>query len=179
MERRSSDKQYSFEQKRDSNKRNKTVCDRTRPLNVIKAHFNSLTSCFSGSSDSSTGGQENQPDVGKDKAQQSEVGSSSDSSRIVDIPENFKQIGGNTELAKAQVILLGEAHIPQHHRNISDFIHSHAKDGDIVLVEGVQAGEEKDKNRYVVEEARIYAKRLEYGREINIKFFDKNIKFYG
>lgn len=77
----------------------------------------------------------------QDKAQTRDVASSSDVNKIGDIPENFKLIGGNTDLANAKVILLGEAHIPQHRKDILNFINTHAKDGDIVLIEGVQAYE--------------------------------------
>ena len=72
----------------------------------------------------------------KDKAPQSDVGSSSNSSRIVDIPKGFRRTGGNAELGEAQIILLGEVHIPRVRQKILEFIKTHAKDGDIVLVEG-------------------------------------------
>jgi hypothetical protein len=80
----------------------------------------------------------------RDKAQQSEVGSSSDLSEKIAIPVNFKQIEGNTELAKAQVIFLEEAYV-SHYKDIVGFINAHAKRGDIVLVEGTQAGQKQDK----------------------------------
>ncbi len=82
----------------------------------------------------------------QDKTQQSDVGNSSDLGGIVDVPENFKHLGGNTELAKAKIILLGEAHIRQHNEDIVDFINTHAKSGDIVLVEGTQAGKKENKS---------------------------------
>jgi hypothetical protein len=77
----------------------------------------------------------------QDKAQQRDVASSSDVNKIGDIPENFKLIGGNTDLANAKVIVLGEAHLPQHRKDILNFINTHAKDGDIVLIESVKAYE--------------------------------------
>lgn len=83
-----------------------------------------------------------------DKAQHTDIGSSSDSSKNIDILEKFKHIGGNTDLANAKVILLGEAHIPRHYNDIVDFMNTHAKDGDLVLVESCQAGDDKI-NKYL------------------------------
>ena len=70
-----------------------------------------------------------------------DVGSSSDSSKSIEIPANFEHAGGNTDLANAQIILLGEYHITQHREDIVNFINAHAKEGDIVLDEGIQSGE--------------------------------------
>jgi hypothetical protein len=108
----------------------------------------------------------------QDKAQQSDVGSSSDSSKIVKIPANFKQLGGNTELTKAEVLLLGEHHIPQHHKDIVDFINDHASSDDIVLVEGVQAGEELSKDQFAVWRQRVL-------REDVSRPLMKDVKMYG
>jgi hypothetical protein len=83
--------------------------------------------------------------AGQDKALQSDVRRSSDSSKNVEIPENFEHIGGNSAFAKAKVLLLGEVHVPQHHQNIVEFINTHAEKGDIVLVEGAKAGEKQDR----------------------------------
>ncbi len=84
----------------------------------------------------------------QDKAQTRDVTSSSDVNKISDIPENFKLIGGNTDLANAKVILLGEAHLPQHRKDILNFINTHAKDGDIVLIESVKAYEPITKAKF-------------------------------
>lgn len=107
----------------------------------------------------------------QDRPQKSDVGSSSDLSKNVEIPANFEHIGGNTKLAKAQIILLGEAHIPQHHKDIVDFINAYAKDGDIVLVEGVQAGQELDKDQYADMEQRR--------RGGEPRSFTNDVKIYG
>jgi hypothetical protein len=133
----------------------------------------------------------------QDQPQKSDVGSSSDSSKIVEIPANFRHIGGNTELAKAQVILLGEYHIPQHNKDIVDFINAHAKDGDIVLVEGVQAGTKLGKREYMVKKALTLVDLTEFevkqeSKQLKLKDvfqegakrgiiipFLKNVKIYG
>jgi len=86
----------------------------------------------------------------QDKAQQSDVESSSDASKNIEIPANFEHIGGHTDLARAQIIFLGEIHVAQYHKAlIFDFVNAHINDGDIILVEGVQAGEELDRFEYV------------------------------
>lgn len=89
----------------------------------------------------------------REKVQQRDVGSSSEAGKMVAIPENFKRLGGNTDLAEAKVILLGEAHISQHNKDIVDFINAHAKDGDIVLVEGEQTGKELDRVEFALRNA--------------------------
>ncbi len=63
----------------------------------------------------------------QDKSRQRDVASSSEVNKIGDILANFKLIGGNTDLANAKVILLGECHIPQHDEVIINFINTHAK----------------------------------------------------
>ncbi len=133
----------------------------------------------------------------KEKAQHSDVGSSSDSCRAVDIPANFEYIGGNTELAKAKVILLGEAHISQHHKDIVNFINTHAEDGDIVLVEGEEAHNKMGQARYALEnavslgvldqadvgkelkEGKLKAAYIKWLAEEKITFFSKNVDIYG
>lgn len=79
-----------------------------------------------------------------DQFQHSDVGSSSDSSKIRDIPAKFEYIGGNTDLANAKVILLGEAHVLQHYKDIVDFINTHAADSDLVLGEGLDTNVKMD-----------------------------------
>ena len=73
--------------------------------------------------------------------------------KIGDIPENFKLIDGNEDLINAKVILLGECHIPQHNEVIVKFINTHVQDGDIVLVEGIQAGRKLSPTQYALEQA--------------------------
>jgi hypothetical protein len=80
----------------------------------------------------------------RDRVRRREVGSSSDLSEKIALPANFIEIGGNTELAKAQVILLGEL-IASHYKDIVSFINAHAKKGDIVLVESKEAGKEESR----------------------------------
>jgi hypothetical protein len=89
----------------------------------------------------------------REKVQQRDGGSSSEASKMVAIPEKFKWVGGNADLEEAQVILFAEAHLSQHNNDIVDCINAHAKDGDIVLVEGVQAGQELEKIEYAVNKA--------------------------
>lgn len=69
---------------------------------------------------------------------------------MVAIPENFKLLAGKTDLEEAKLILLGESHVSQHNKDIVGFINAHAKDGDIVLVEGEQAGKKLDRPTYAL-----------------------------
>jgi hypothetical protein len=138
-------------------------------------------------------------ELSRGKIQQREVGSSSEASKMVAIPENFKLVGGNTDLEKAQVILFAEAHISQHDKDIVDYINAHAKDGDIVLVESRHAGKEQDEIEYVVRKAitrgdltedqleQAKKKQLdEYQNEFQkwceqgvVRPFTKDVKIYG
>jgi uncharacterized iron-regulated protein len=133
----------------------------------------------------------------RDKDQQSDIGSSSYANNNAEIPENFKHIGGHTELAKVKVILLGEYHISQHNKDIVDFIDAHAEDGDIVLVEGWQAGKEMSQYMYaqlkalrvgdltVDEKARAEKENRqkeafwEWTVQGVVKPFKKDVKIYG
>jgi hypothetical protein len=108
----------------------------------------------------------------QDKAQIRDVTSSSDVNKISDIPENFKLIGGNTDLANAKVILLGEAHLPQHRKDILNFINTHAKDGDIVLIESVKAYEPITKVKFTEFTQNTIGKD-------NYPELTKNIEIYG
>jgi predicted RNA-binding protein with RPS1 domain len=135
-----------------------------------------------------------------DKVQQRDVGSSSEVSKMVAIPENFKWVGGSTtDLEEAELIFFGEAHISQHNKDIVDCISAHAKDGDIVLVEGVQAGEEIGIVEYALRKAitrgdlpkdqlkqATMKQQDEFHFEISkwceqgvVRPFTKNVKIYG
>ncbi len=108
----------------------------------------------------------------EDKAQHSDVGNSSDPSKIGDTPADFKYVGGNTNLAKAQICIIGEYHglLQCHEANVS-LINAYANDSDIVLVEGVKAKRQMTHKQFLDWEEKIYNKKL--------KPFSKNVQLYG
>jgi hypothetical protein len=110
--------------------------------------------------------------VAEDKAQHSDAGSSSDSGKIGEIPAIFKYVSGNTDLAKAQICIIGEYHgfAPCHEANVN-IIDTYANDGDIVLVEGVEAKRQMTHKQFLDWEEKIYNKKLE--------MFSKKVQIYG
>ena len=75
--------------------------------------------------------------------------------RNTKILDDFKQIGGKSELSDAKLIWLLENHLDEiHHKKIMDLIVSIAKsdrgkNGIIVLMDSIQSGEEIDKRKYL------------------------------
>lgn len=176
-------KMFNAQSQGDAGKKKQVASDKSKSLDMAKAAANRAEVTKAKSS--------------QDKAQQSDRGSSSDSGKSGEIPANFTYIGGNTDLANAKVILLGEYHISQHHQNNVDFINTHAKNGDIVLIEGLSACEEMNQFRYAMEKALDVGnldskevKRVEsegrhkeawmaWRRDGKIKEFTKKVTIYG
>lgn len=174
---------FNAQSQGDAGKKKQVASDKSKSLDMAKAAANRAEVTKAKSS--------------QDKAQQSDVGSSSDSGKSGEIPANFKYIGGNTDLANAKVILLGEYHISQHHQNNVDFINTHAKHGDIVLIEGLQAYEEMNQFQYAMEKAigvgtldrketdqaeyeqRLLESWMAWRRDGKIKEFTKKVTIYG
>jgi hypothetical protein len=176
-------KMFNAQSQGDAGKKKQVASDTPKPLDTAKAAANRAEVTTAKSS--------------QDKAQQSDVGSSSDAGKSREISANFKYIGGNTDLANAKVILLGEYHISQHHQNNVDFINTHAENGDIVLIEGLQAYKEMNQFLYTMEKA-IYLGNLDrketyqaeseqrlletwmaWRRDDKIKEFTKKVTIYG
>jgi hypothetical protein len=115
-----------------------------------------------------------------DQSQHSDVGSSSDSRTIEDIPANFERIGGNTDLANAKVILLGETHVLQHYKDVVKFINNCAADGDIILAEGWEAGDEVNRVNFAHGcAARLGVLDKDYKITEKDMFLTKNVDVYG
>ena len=110
--------------------------NKSRPFNVVKEAAKQT--------------KETEAKSSQERTQKSDVGSSSGLSKVVDIPAGFGHIGGNTDLANAKVILLGEFHTHRHCQEILKFIKTHANDGDIVLVEGWRAKSPMPYSRYKI-----------------------------
>jgi hypothetical protein len=100
------------------------------------------------------------------------VGSSSDSSKIGEIPAKFRHVGGTTDLARAQIFIIGECHgLAQCHEANVSLIDAHANDDDIVLIEGVES-----KRRIPCEK---YIQWEEYQCGRSLKSFSKKVQMYG
>jgi len=152
--RRALNERNSSKEKGDSSNKDQVRPDKPVAFNPIRAVF-----------------EEAEAKSSQDKPQQSDVGSSSDSSGVVNVPEDFRYIGGNTELAKAKIIFLGDGQTPQHSQDIVDFITTRARKDEIVLVEGVQANEEIGKVKYAIQQG--------VARGYNYRIFDRDVKIYG
>lgn len=170
------DNTNSSQKKGDGRKESQTASDKPKSLNVIQKAADTQTNLSQDKAQQTKVGSSSREVIKtlehavKDKAQHSDMGSSYDSSKNVDIPANFERIGGSTDLANADIILLGHVHTPRYHQAIIEFINGYAKKGDIFLVEGVQAGQKVKK--------RIYEELAKRVFKVDIPLI-KGIKIYG
>lgn len=105
--------------------------------------------------------------------------------RNIKLLDNFEQIDGKTEILDAKVICLGENHADDtHHRHIIQLINSTAKDGDLLLVEGLEAGQEVEKESWQHQRANSLASLFD-NQEEAISFLEslpslsKNVRVIG
>ncbi len=91
------------------------------------------------------------------------------------ISDTFEQVGGNTELADARIVFLGNRHTNEVHSvQNAQLIDSIAEDGDIVLVEEIQANQEIKKKEY--EYTKLISKEVRvFGWDDKISY-DKAVK---